>query len=172
MIWSKSKAAIRSFVTLLCLGAWYVTPAFSSIWPATPLEELVKKSDLIVVGVYRSSYSFLHDLVPWDAYERGRGTIEKDRFLTRNLIEISEVIKGDYKECEIGVAMFGGTIGDMREADSFSFHLEKDDRVLIFLKWDEWNHMWFSVGQAASVFIVTQADDSEALEPAGEVGVA
>jgi hypothetical protein len=87
-----------------------------------PLEELSKKSELIVTG------KVIDQIAEWNE--------EKTRIYTRVTIAVDEYHKGERSENTVTVTHLGGEIGDVGELYTGTARFEKDEEVFLFLKKD------------------------------------
>jgi hypothetical protein len=86
------------------------------------LEELAKKSELIVTGRVIDKQS------EWNK--------EKTRIYTRVTISVDEYHKGESSENAITVTLLGGEVGDVGELYTGTARFEKDEDVVLFLRKD------------------------------------
>ena len=88
-----------------------------------PLEELSKKSELIVTG------KVIDQIAEWNE--------EKTRIYTRVTIAVDEYHKGERSENTVTVTHLGGEIGDVGELYTGTARFVKDEEVFLFLKKDQ-----------------------------------
>lgn len=88
-----------------------------------PLEELSKKSELIVTGTVVD--------------QRAEWNEEKTKIYTRVTIAVDEYHKGERSENTITVTHLGGEVGEVGELYTGTARFEKDEEVFLFLKKDQ-----------------------------------
>ena len=88
-----------------------------------PLEELSKKSELIVTGKVVD--------------QRSEWNEEKTRIYTRVTVSVDEYHKGERAERTLTVTHLGGEVGEVGELYTGTARFEKDEEVFLFLKKDQ-----------------------------------
>lgn len=96
-------------------------PVAASSAPPLPLDELVKKSDYIVIGTFTDKESY------WE--EVGQGRI----IFTNFTLAVEKVIKGESKVEEITVVGGGGEVDGIRSYTTAGASITLNTRVIVFL---------------------------------------
>ena len=124
---------------------------------AIDTEEHIERSEVIAIGkvVLKTGKE-----MNWIHRNYDERIFTLSEVMTEYEIEVSRILKGEYKARVITIYGFGGVVGDRETNWSFGFNIELDDVVLLFLHKNPENDLWTVVGQSQGVFKLQRIDDS------------
>lgn len=156
---------------LLLLASFLVASSSNaSIVTTLRLEDVVSRSDLIVVGKALDFHTYKSDLQDYDTVT-GLPFLHKDKILTDWRVEVLQTLKGTVEGANVNVTAFGGEIDGVIRWCTLCYALEPGEIFLFFLTWNQQNKKWLSLDYSLTIFKIRDYGEKNSLVPIGEAVV-